>query len=904
MQDEPLSLGTFEPAHALEPYLNTPRSLEACKRHGVNPVELVEIPFDEFRKAFPTDPDAAQRRYERIDGARRRILKNVIHEWDQICESGWKPDEAASKEVVNEAIIKVPAHAHSSMLERQAQQFREIEKQQWEQMNRMVGIELSKAKRKIAMDEIIAKQNAIGEANDNAKKLMQQKRAELFEANVQRQKQLEKERALEVKKIQEMEMAEARAMKVQKEQKELAEKRNRERREAERRSREEYTRELKEGIIEKFNQSLDAKVADNARKDRERKQRIQEQKEVAAYEKAKKRKLTEDRMAEAKKHLEYVNTTKGDERREQLEQAEAENKKKREKELADAKARGHENNMAVQQKLANIRKSKEDAAAEKVERTQAQIALKEALFKKEQDKLKAEQERRKNIKMIRQEAFELAAQRRKKADEYKQQQLLETIRIKQEKMQAQDEGNATLKHMRHIMAEIMEKTKLELKDGIHDLDHKGTLSPDKVVDKVFEVSSGVMFPHLAQKFVMQQVEDAGDAALEAELAMDGSEERASTAPSQKKSSSLGLGNDDIAATKKKPGTASTARRRERSTHLPLKTLIPKAVAKNVIETKTLVVDGIRTSDPSASLKETRPVRNAAQSSIMKQQMDKSISETTQRIDRIKEMSQVTDGDYDDFSRSSASRGGGAMSHSSALEPGEIRLTRPIAGGLGKFDAATGDVAALFDDASAGGSSRGRGVATFERSPTNTQQMSMPQLGPSLEAVYDEVRAGGVIKGPDGRDLRTKPNEFRREYSKDHPLAGGSGKYKKERSTGKRPVGAGAALDAVRAHKANPVERLAMSVNVSDMRSPNQATDVRTRVEQLRKEQNQVLLRVLDEERKFEEDRARAGKLAKDPSERGRLELVFAEERRRASERIVNLTKEHEERLRQAVVSLK
>ena len=40
---EPLSLGTFDDKTAKAPYLNTPRSLEACRRFGVNPVELVEL---------------------------------------------------------------------------------------------------------------------------------------------------------------------------------------------------------------------------------------------------------------------------------------------------------------------------------------------------------------------------------------------------------------------------------------------------------------------------------------------------------------------------------------------------------------------------------------------------------------------------------------------------------------------------------------------------------------------------------------------------------------------------------------------------------------------------------------------------------------------------------------------
>ena len=89
--EEPLSLGTFDPAHAQPPYLNTPRSLEACRRFGVNPIELVEVSIDEFRKDAPDDPDAAQRRYERVDGARRRTMTNVMTEWKCLMDANWQP---------------------------------------------------------------------------------------------------------------------------------------------------------------------------------------------------------------------------------------------------------------------------------------------------------------------------------------------------------------------------------------------------------------------------------------------------------------------------------------------------------------------------------------------------------------------------------------------------------------------------------------------------------------------------------------------------------------------------------------------------------------------------------------------------------------------------------------------
>ena len=39
-REEHLSLANFNPVRAQHPYLNSPRSLEACRVHGVNPIEL------------------------------------------------------------------------------------------------------------------------------------------------------------------------------------------------------------------------------------------------------------------------------------------------------------------------------------------------------------------------------------------------------------------------------------------------------------------------------------------------------------------------------------------------------------------------------------------------------------------------------------------------------------------------------------------------------------------------------------------------------------------------------------------------------------------------------------------------------------------------------------------------
>ncbi len=127
---ELLSLAQFQPNRAQPPYLTSPRSLEACRRCGVRPIELVELNIDEFRKEFPNDPAAAQARYERVERARKQMLQEVMKEWNSLCGSSWQQNASKPKHN-SEAILTVPEEAHCSLLEIQAQQFRKMEQDEW-----------------------------------------------------------------------------------------------------------------------------------------------------------------------------------------------------------------------------------------------------------------------------------------------------------------------------------------------------------------------------------------------------------------------------------------------------------------------------------------------------------------------------------------------------------------------------------------------------------------------------------------------------------------------------------------------------------------------------------------------------------------------------------------------------
>ena len=164
--------------------------------------------------------------------------------------------------------------------------------------------------------------------------------------------------------------------------------------------------------------------------------------------------------------------------------------------------------------------------------------------------------------------------------------------------------------------------------------------------------------------------------------------------------------------------------------------------------------------------------------------------------------------------------------------------------------------------------------------------------------------------------------FRREFSADHPLAGGKGEYLLEKAQGLKPyVGASIMSGSMSSDGKNSIvfnmggsngpsssyKRVNASMNALNSLDPHH------RVEHVRREQNDVLLRVLDEERRADENRvqflrdalsrpgATGGYVSED--EKRQLELLFAQERRRASERIVRLTKDHEANLKNVMMSL-
>ncbi len=252
-----LSLATFQPNKCYAPYLNTPRSLEACRLNGINPVELVEIPYNEFQKDFPNNADAARRRYERINGARIRIYEQVMRDWRKLCENGWEPPKAARPASAKETIVVVSPSAHCTLLEIQAEKFRKIEQDNWSALQRNLKLELMRADMDVKHKAIVEKHEQIEKANNDVADQRKAERDALYREQLLRQQQEEIEELQDIKKAQQQfQLAAIRRSEEEAENK-RKEKIFREQKEEERVQSMKYTQQMRESIMASIENKFD-----------------------------------------------------------------------------------------------------------------------------------------------------------------------------------------------------------------------------------------------------------------------------------------------------------------------------------------------------------------------------------------------------------------------------------------------------------------------------------------------------------------------------------------------------------------------------------------------------------------------------------------------------------------------
>ena len=195
-----------------------------------------------------------------------------------------------------------------------------------------------------------------------------------------------------------------------------------------------------------------------------------------------------------------------------------------------------------------------------------------------------------------------------------------------------------------------------------------------------------------------------------------------------------------------------------------------------------------------------------------------------------------------------------------------------------FDSHGLDMKAVFEDE----------IEADEKSTTSNNNYFKTKLKP--------MEQKNQLVSPKSTFIPSTDDTFRREHSSDHPLAMGKGKYEKEIKSGKTPAGV---PKSVPKKKLGSIEG---SYVTFEKPKEDSQEDHRKVLEALRKKQNEVLLRILEDEKQAEEQRATALRGTTDPESRNNLEKIFAEERKRASERIIRQTKENEAIIKKAIIA--
>lgn len=246
------------PEQALIP--TSPRSVEACFRLGIDPLELQFHPIAFYKYTGDTE-ELVKLRYEKHEQVRRERIKSLIELRKRLVDDGWSGEPGRNTMPAKKsAAAEAKAAANATMVEKERQRLEVLKKRQERELQQMLQHE---TQRKELLDK-------------------QQKKIDALEAKTQelaRQKQehdrewLAKQREIELQRARE-------ERELEREAKRMAEERYRREREQQRRAQEEERRAKKEAYakeLERRQKTLEARaeteriLADQAERVRQRK---------------------------------------------------------------------------------------------------------------------------------------------------------------------------------------------------------------------------------------------------------------------------------------------------------------------------------------------------------------------------------------------------------------------------------------------------------------------------------------------------------------------------------------------------------------------------------------------------------------------------------------------------------
>jgi len=568
--------------------------------------------------------------------------------------------------------------------------------------------------------------------------------------------------------------------------------------------------------------------------------------------------------------------------------------------------------------LNKVKQTNKEKTDEKINSTLSELERRDELARQVFEENEAQRSRRRAIKDVRQQSFELAAIRRKKALDFRKQKLEESIRSKDERYQAIKDGEKALKRMTESITEVISKTKMELTCQMDRLNSKDMLTTENVVSKVHEHNDTVLFPRLKNRFSHLEGEDGP--------ANDTQSARASTAGTTQ-SGTTGGGEEPSAQQQEEHQQEQSLDAADKA----LASTLPAPVSKPMSQSRP-GTGSLNKTTKTVSLRPKSPTTNLGLKVLSKNKINDTLSMmklTLEETAAAKEAGgnkgtpkkkppreaaankQKKDGDPLNLSGKQKPWLNGDDDHQEIVLDQQDEEFVDDRGGASAASSLEDDhLQPLSKSGSSSGLMRKNTPFPEDLKPKGKAERKAPV--PNEDALFDELEEVEVdeedivarIEGTPKKKDKTRPQtisarpltpdgKFRPEYSRDHPLAGGKGKYSKESQQGKQKL-----VPGKRREPPAP-ERLAEVMSKQEQKK----YDLQRQLEDLRKHQNEALLEVLEDERQAEEHRTEMGRGVSDTKERNRLELIFTEERKRASERIIAMTKDHEQKMKQVIVAM-
>lgn len=453
----------------------SPRSVDACCRLGIDPIELQYKPLHAFRKPGE-DSELCQIRFEHHEELRRERLGALVEERKRLIEEG------GGGSVRPAGRVGLPAtgdkrRVKSAMLEKEHARLEALKRRQEKDLQQMIQYE---AQKKEMFDK---QQKKIESMERRAAELQRQKMEnDLMWATQQRERELQKKIEEEQLEIQAKLMAADRFKREEEQRRREAEEAIRRKREAfakemERRAKTEEARRETERILQQQAEEVRLRRIEMEKRDKERQQRLRAEMEEKMAISLAKRKKAQERISSALESNRNILQQRRDEfamrermneeRRKMLEeQRRIAEEKKREDEIRKEQERQAKYALALERE--EMRKMDIRFKAEQKEKLLAEINMQR---KKENDRRKVEHDLFNNLRLDKVDAMN-------KMQLYQRQQLLEKIMdendktrellsARQELQDQRKQANMQASLHRYMLNSLMDQLKLKSTDNLN-----------------------------------------------------------------------------------------------------------------------------------------------------------------------------------------------------------------------------------------------------------------------------------------------------------------------------------------------------------------------------------------------------------------------------------------------------